>query len=110
MRIASKSAMAFPRSNGLERYKMSSSPAGPAVAGCRDLRPLRGRWRLPVFPVSLGAASRGSEGGSYPNLQWRLSGLVGRDRSCREHLALVGLDQLHVEAQRLQLTNERSEE
>src|ERR1035437_856440 len=79
MRIASKSAMAFPRSNGLERYKMSSSPAGPAVAGCRDLRPLRGRWRLPVFPVSLGAASRGSEGGSYPNLQWRLSGLVGRD-------------------------------
>src|SRR5664280_2973965 len=122
MRIASKSAMAFPRSNGLERYKMSSSPAGPAVAGCRDLRPLRGRWRLPVFPVSLGAASRGSEGGSYPNLRGpderrfcahrgkrATPGLVGRDRSCREHLALVGLDQLHVEAQRLQLTNEHVE-
>src|SRR5664279_1276867 len=35
--------------------------------------------------------------------------LVGCDRSCREHLALVGLDQLHVEAQRLQLTNEHVE-
>src|SRR5664279_2196615 len=33
MRMASKSAMAFPRSNGLDRYKMSSSPAGPAAAG-----------------------------------------------------------------------------
>src|ERR1039458_1628617 len=39
----------------------------------------------------------------------RTSGLVGRQRSCREHSALIGLDQLHVEAQRLQLTNQHVE-
>src|SRR5271157_5340218 len=100
--MASKSAMGFPRSNGLERYKMSSSPAGPAVAGCRDLRPMRGRWRLPVFAIPWVLPPAGAMEAATPTFVATSRDLVGRDRSCREHLALVGLDQLHIEAQRLQ--------
>src|SRR5271169_5656800 len=96
MRMASKSAMAFPRSNGLERYKVSSSPAGLSDESCRDLRPLRGCWRLPVFPVSLGAASLRERRRQLPQFSLRTSDLVGRDRSRRERSALIGLDQFHI--------------
>src|SRR5271166_2416688 len=109
MRMASKSAMGFPRSNGLDRYKTSSSPAGPAAAGCRDLRPMRGRWRLPVFAIPWALPPAGAMEAATPMFVATSRGLVGRERSCREHLALVGLDQLHIEAQRLQFANENVE-
>src|SRR5271166_1500566 len=56
---------------------------------------------------SFGAASCGSNGDSYLNFRCD-SGLVGRDWS-RQHLALVGLDQLHVKTQRLQFANQHVE-
>src|SRR5208283_4377656 len=74
---------------------------GPAVHS----RPLA----APGISNSLAAASCGSDGGSYPNVLATSGGLVGRDRSCGEHPALVGLDQLHIEAQRLQFANENVE-
>src|SRR5271166_3809968 len=105
--MASKSAIGFPRSNGLDLYKMSSFPAPSLAVDYRDSRPIRGRWRLPVI-LTLAAASCESEGGSHP-IPRGDGDLVGRYRSCREHLALVGLNQLHVKAQRLQFTNQNVE-
>src|SRR5271165_4132019 len=106
MRMASKSAMGFPRSNGLERYKMSSFPAWPLATGCRDSRPMRGRLRLPVILLFRCCLLR-EQWKQLPQFPLR-SGLVGRDGS-RRHLALVGLDQLHVKAQRLQFANQHVE-
>src|SRR5271157_4488429 len=109
IRMASKSAMGFPRSNGLDRYKTSSSPAGARRGGLQGpaahARPLA----APGICTYLGAASCGSYGGCTPTFVATSSGLVGRERSCCEHLALVGLNQLHVEAQRLQFANENVE-
>src|ERR1035438_6067036 len=104
MRIASKSAIGFPSSNGFERYKLSSYSAGFAVANCRVPRPLRGRWRLPISIDLPGVASCGSSGGNTPILR-----SVGGDRSCDHWLAFARLDQLHIKAKRLQLANQNVE-
>src|SRR5450755_3583743 len=82
MRMASKSAIGFPSSNGFERYKLSSYPAGFAVANCRVPRPLRGRRRLPVSIDSPGAASFGSNGGNTP---------IFKDQSAAIGAAIIGL-------------------
>src|SRR5215472_13246737 len=81
MRIASKSAMGFPSSNGFDRNKLSS----------RGLYATAGGSRIYLYPA--GAASCGSSGGSYPDPQRS----VGGDRLGYKLLAVaVGLDQLHV--------------
>src|SRR5271166_2369725 len=65
---------------------------------------MRGRWRLPVT-LTLRLLPPAGATKAATNFVATSSGLVGRERSCREHLTLVGLDQLHVEAQRLQFAN-----
>src|SRR5271165_6765671 len=69
---------------------------------------MRGRWRLPVT-LTLRLLPPAGAMEAATNFGATSSGLVGRDRSCREHLALVGLNQLHVEAQRLQFANKHVE-
>src|SRR6185369_7850788 len=101
IRIASKSAIAFPRSNGLERYKLSSFPAVP-FCGMQGCTALRSRPRLPVLRSSSGAASCGSDRGSYPDTSTR-SSVGGHWFGSRQLLAIVDLDQFHIQAKRLQL-------
>src|SRR6516165_4388046 len=87
MRIASKSAIGFPSSNGFDRNKLSS----------RGLYATAGGSRIYLCPV--GAASCGSSGGSYPDPQRS----VGGDGLGYQLFAgTVGLDQLHIQTQRLQ--------
>src|SRR6516165_9662760 len=69
MRIASKSAIGFPSSNGFDRNKLSS----------RGLYATAGGSRIYLSPA--GAASCGSSGGSYPDPQDQ-SAAMGSAISC----------------------------
>src|ERR1017187_1461176 len=104
MRIASKSAIGFPSSNGFERYKLSSYPAGPDLRAAESRGPCAAaggsrfesthRVLLPAGAVEATPRSLRS---------------VGGDRSCDHWLAFARLDQLHIKAKRLQLANQNVE-
>src|ERR1039457_6974412 len=79
--------------------RRAAGTCGPCAAA--------GGSRYVLFPWVLPPA--GAKAAVTPIFSKRTSGLVGRQRSCREHSALIGLDQLHIEAQRLQLTNQNIE-
>src|SRR3974390_3932205 len=75
MRIASKSAIGFPSSNGFERNKLSSYPAGPVVADCRIPRPSRGRSRLPFPSILRALPPAGAVEGAAPLLKDQAAGI-----------------------------------
>src|SRR5271166_3250451 len=105
MRIASKSAIGFPSSNGFDRNKLSSCPAVP-FCGMQDPAAFARPLAAPVCIGPSGAASCGSSGGSYLDPQRSVG---GEGSGCNQGLVLVGLDQFHIQAERLQLANEHVE-
>ena len=106
MRMASKSAIGFPSQMDSNGTKLSSYPAGLAVANCRSRGPCAAAGGSRFAIDSPGAASCGSSGGSYPDPQIDQSAATGAGDN---GLPLVRLDQLHIQAQRLQLANQHVE-
>src|SRR5512143_3360127 len=117
MRIASKSAIGFAMSKGLERYKvflhflLSASTEYPVPS--TELPSSRDRfivsWGCDRSPAKLFLDSWCLHGRA-PDLNTRYSVPGTRNLICcgRRHdrLLLSGLDQFHVQAERLQLANQ----
>src|SRR5581483_1408386 len=138
MRIASKSVMVFPRSNGLERYKIASDRGH--FAGLKS-----GSEAAPAFPLlpapfcfgppdaeqgpvacflklcgtglaELRSATQfraaGLRGSAGLHSQPRAAGpalIRGGSRHQLRRLLLGGLDQFHIKAERLQLADQHVE-
>src|SRR5215831_3304669 len=101
MRIASKSAIGFPSSNGFERNNLSSCPVLPPQR-TQDWRPLRGHSRLPVKTILRVLPPAGAMEAAIPILKRS----VGSDGRFDQGFLSKRLDQLHIEAQRLQFANQ----
>src|SRR6266700_326610 len=99
MRMESKSVMVLPRSNGLERYKVSSCGY------------LRYRTRLPGTQKFLFRSQ--PQPGAAPELrladELRSTRASVRRRRGRFTAAFKGFDQLNIQAERLQLADQHVE-
>src|SRR5262249_62010364 len=104
IRMLSKSEMLFPRSNGLERYKVSSvaqmaqapSPvSGGLKAPCYESLVQISQFRLRMSGTAEGGCAERS-----------IDHLVCR---CCQRLLVAALDQLNIETERLQFANKNIE-
>src|ERR1017187_9989949 len=104
MRIASKSAIGFPSSNGFERYKLSSYPAGPDLRAAESRGPCAAAGGSRFESTHRALPPAGAVEATPRSLR-----SVGGDRSCDHWLTFARLDQLHIKAKRLQLANQNVE-
>src|SRR5579883_935752 len=110
IRMLSKSVIVWPRSNGFERYKVSSL----LVLATGALFPCCGPANRPSLTAFF--VPDGAKGG---HIRRQLFGASGERRIVRRRNAsigrdwsryfLFGLDQFHIEAERLQLANQNVE-
>src|SRR5690349_4494482 len=104
MRMLSKSVMLLPRSNGLERYKVSSVSFRHSRSGMTRKTAL---WHSKNVPnINTGGKTPNHKQTAEAGLSQACPQLIGCSCQCR---TVFGLDQLHIQAQRLQFANQHVE-